>query len=76
MLFRSTTLVIAHRLSTIIDADEIIVLDKGQVAQRGTHSALLRKKGLYANMWNRQQQADEARRKLAEVAELAEKAAE
>ena len=71
-----TTLVIAHRLSTIIDADEIIVLDKGQVAQRGTHLALLRKKGLYANMWNRQQQADEARRKLAEVAELAEKAAE
>ena len=71
-----TTLVIAHRLSTIIEADEIIVLDKGQVAERGTHTALLRKKGLYANMWNRQQQADEARRKLAEVAETVEKAAE
>ena len=67
-----TTLVIAHRLSTIIEADEIIVLDKGKISERGTHSALLRKKGLYATMWNRQQQADEARRKLAEVAALAE----
>ncbi len=66
-----TTLVIAHRLSTIIDADEIIVLDHGQIAERGTHSALLRKKGLYSNMWNRQQEADEARKKLAEVAEKA-----
>ena len=67
-----TTLVIAHRLSTIIEADEIIVLDKGNISERGTHSALLRKKGLYAKMWNRQQQADEARRRLAEVAALAE----
>ena len=66
-----TTLVIAHRLSTIIEADEIIVLEKGMIAERGTHTALLRKKGLYSTMWNRQQQADEARRKLAEVAEMA-----
>ena len=71
-----TTLVIAHRLSTIIDADEIIVLDKGQIAERGMHAVLLRKNGLYANMWNRQQQADQARKKLAEVAEVAEKAAQ
>ena len=71
-----TTLVIAHRLSTIIDADEIIVLEKGRVAERGMHSELLRKKGLYANMWNRQQQAEAARRKLAEVAEVNEKAAQ
>jgi ATP-binding cassette, subfamily B, heavy metal transporter len=61
-----TTLVIAHRLSTVIDADEIIVLDEGQIAERGTHTALLRKKGLYAALWNRQREADEARRKLAE----------
>jgi ATP-binding cassette subfamily B protein len=59
-----TTLVIAHRLSTVVDADEIIVLDKGQVAERGTHATLLRKKGIYAAMWNRQRQADEARDKL------------
>jgi len=67
-----TTVVIAHRLSTVIDADEIIVLDRGEIAERGSHTKLLRANGLYASMWNRQQQVDEARRKLAEVAELAE----
>jgi ATP-binding cassette subfamily B protein len=61
-----TTVVIAHRLSTIVDADEIIVLEKGLIAERGTHAGLLRKKGLYAALWNRQREADEARRKLAE----------
>jgi ATP-binding cassette, subfamily B, heavy metal transporter len=61
-----TTVVIAHRLSTVVEADEIIVLEKGHIAERGTHKLLLRKKGLYSDMWNRQQQADEARRKLAE----------
>ncbi len=61
-----TTVVIAHRLSTVVDADEIIVLDKGLIAERGTHAVLLRKKGLYAALWNRQREADEARRKLAE----------
>ena len=60
-----TTLVIAHRLSTVVDANEIIVLDKGSIAERGTHAGLLRKKGLYARMWNRQQEADEARKRLA-----------
>ena len=49
-----TTLVIAHRLSTIVDADEIIVLVDGHVAERGDHSALLAKDGIYATMWNRQ----------------------
>ncbi|WP_136163057.1 ABCB family ABC transporter ATP-binding protein/permease [Sphingomonas flavalba] len=54
-----TTIVIAHRLSTIADADEIIVLDAGQVAERGTHAALLRHNGLYAEMWQRQQAESE-----------------
>ena len=48
---RRTTLVIAHRLSTVVDADEIIVLQDGDVAERGTHAALLAKAGLYARMW-------------------------
>jgi ATP-binding cassette subfamily B protein len=46
-----TTLVIAHRLSTVVDADEIIVLADGQVAERGRHTALLARDGLYARMW-------------------------
>ena len=52
---RRTTIIIAHRLSTIVDADEIVVLEAGRVAERGTHSKLLRKGGLYAEMWARQQ---------------------
>ena len=46
-----TTLVIAHRLSTVVDADEIIVLDDGRVAERGSHAGLLAANGLYARMW-------------------------
>ena len=49
-----TTIIIAHRLSTIVDADEIIVLEAGEVAERGTHAKLLKKQGLYAEMWARQ----------------------
>jgi ABC-type transport system involved in Fe-S cluster assembly fused permease/ATPase subunit len=64
-----TTLVIAHRLSTIVGADEIIVLDQGVIVERGTHFALLAANGLYASMWNRQREAEEAREKLARVAE-------
>jgi ABC-type transport system involved in Fe-S cluster assembly fused permease/ATPase subunit len=60
-----TTLVIAHRLSTIISADEIIVLDQGVIVERGTHQQLLAAGGLYASMWNRQREAEEAREKLA-----------
>ncbi len=62
-----TTLVIAHRLSTIVGADEIIVLDQGVIAERGTHHQLLARGGLYASMWNRQREAEAAREKLAEV---------
>jgi ABC-type transport system involved in Fe-S cluster assembly fused permease/ATPase subunit len=62
-----TTLVIAHRLSTIVNADEIIVLEAGRIAERGTHAQLLARGGLYASMWNRQREADLAREKLAEV---------
>jgi ABC-type transport system involved in Fe-S cluster assembly fused permease/ATPase subunit len=64
-----TTLVIAHRLSTIIGADEIIVLDQGAIAERGTHHQLLAKGGLYASLWNRQREAEAAREKLALVAD-------
>ena len=51
---KRTTLIIAHRLSTITHADEIIVLDNGEIAERGSHRALLDKQGLYASMWARQ----------------------
>ena len=51
-----TTLIIAHRLSTIIDADEILVMNEGRIAERGTHAELLDQKGLYAAMWARQSQ--------------------
>ncbi|SDA24233.1 ABC transporter ATP-binding protein/permease [Sphingomonas sp. NFR15] len=57
-----TTIVIAHRLSTVVHADEIVVLEAGEVKERGTHAELLRRDGLYAEMWNRQAQerAEEA----------------
>ena len=64
-----TSLVIAHRLSTIVGADEIIVLDQGRIAERGTHTRLLASGGLYASMWNRQREAQEAREKLARIAD-------
>jgi ATP-binding cassette, subfamily B, heavy metal transporter len=62
-----TTLVIAHRLSTIVNADEILVLDRGAIIERGTHPELLSIDGLYASMWNRQREAQLARQILAEV---------
>ena len=62
-----TSLVIAHRLSTVIDADEILVLDHGQIIERGRHSELLALNGHYASMWNKQREAAAAREKLKEV---------
>ncbi|MDA9022399.1 ABC transporter ATP-binding protein/permease [Alphaproteobacteria bacterium] len=59
-----TAVIIAHRLSTIVTADEIIVLDKGQIAERGTHQNLLAQNGLYQKMWNRQQAFQEVEQKL------------
>ncbi len=61
-----TTLVIAHRLSTIINADEIVVLDRGRVAERGRHGELLARNGLYADMWRRQQEAAAAAERTVE----------
>ena len=65
-----TTLMIAHRLSTVIDADEIIVLEDGRIVERGRHSDLLARNGVYAAMWARQQKAaaDEAARQQQLVA--------
>jgi len=56
---RATSLVIAHRLSTIIDADEILVLDAGEIVERGTHDGLLENQGLYAKLWNLQQNSED-----------------
>ena len=59
-----TTVVIAHRLSTVTDADEIIVLDGGEIKERGTHAHLLTQNGLYADMWTRQLEKSDAELKL------------
>jgi ATP-binding cassette subfamily B protein len=65
---RRTAIVIAHRLSTVVDADQIVVLDLGRIVERGTHAQLLRKAGLYAEMWERQQseREEEAQAEAAE----------
>ena len=59
-----TTLVIAHRLSTVVHADEILVLDKGLIAERGTHDELLAKGGIYFGLWSRQREVDAAQETL------------
>ena len=63
-----STLIIAHRLSTIVDADEIIVMDKGRIVERGRHEELLERDGLYAQLWTlqrQQQQFERLERRLA-----------
>jgi ATP-binding cassette subfamily B protein len=62
-----TTLIIAHRLSTVVNADEIIVLKDGGIAERGTHAALLALDGLYASMWSRQREATEVEEQLKQM---------
>ncbi len=64
-----TTLMIAHRLSTVVDADEILVLEQGQVVERGRHLDLLRQDGRYAAMWRRQQEVEEAREVLEQASD-------
>lgn len=59
-----TTLIIAHRLSTVIDADEIIVMDKGQIVEQGTHKELITLNRTYRSMWDEQQKAEQAGRHL------------
>ena len=66
-----TTLVIAHRLSTIINADQILVLHQGKVAERGTHEELLAMDGRYSTMWNRQIRAQQAAADARQASKLA-----
>src|SRR5690606_972672 len=60
-----TTLIIAHRLSTVVHAEQILVLDKGRIVERGRHRELLALDGVYAGMWNRQRRAERTRERLA-----------
>jgi ATP-binding cassette subfamily B protein len=55
-----TTLIIAHRLSTVVEADQILVMDKGRIVERGSHRELLAQNKLYAQMWNLQKQEEQA----------------
>ena len=64
---KRTSIIIAHRLSTIVDADKILVFEKGKIIEQGTHSQLLKKKGLYADMWNTQQTIEKAEETLQNI---------
>jgi ATP-binding cassette, subfamily B, heavy metal transporter len=50
-----SVIIIAHRLSTVVEADQILVVEAGEIVERGTHEALIAKGGRYASMWARQQ---------------------
>ncbi len=67
-----TTLVIAHRLSTIVDADEILVFEEGSIAERGRHANLVARGGVYAAMWQRQQEEAAHKERLEVLAETEE----
>jgi len=54
-----TTLIIAHRLSTVVDADQILVMDRGEIIERGAHDELLLRNGMYAQMWNLQKRVEQ-----------------
>ncbi|MCW5716607.1 MAG: ABC transporter ATP-binding protein/permease [Bauldia sp.] len=64
-----TTLIIAHRLSTVVHVDQILVLKDGVIVERGRHAELMAERGLYASMWSRQQEAEEAAERLRRVQE-------
>ena len=64
---KRTSIIIAHRLSTIVDADKILVFEKGKIIEQGTHIQLLKKKGLYADMWNTQQTIEKAEETLQNI---------
>ncbi len=69
-----TTVVIAHRLSTVVGADEILVLDKGTIVERGSHEGLLAQSGVYAAMWNQQREVAEAEEVLHRIEEVEKRA--
>ena len=64
---KQTTLIIAHRLSTVISADKILVLNKGELVEEGDHKSLLKKNGLYSDMWFTQQDIEKAEETLKKV---------
>ena len=61
---KSTTFIISHRISTVKEADEIIVLDKGKIIQKGTHETLVNQEGLYKRVYNIQNSIDEHVKKV------------